>query len=462
MTSRSLTVLLATALCAACTCLDGGGGTGGGGEAGGGEGGGTGLDLDAGVHYGCSSETTLDEPLLNQVLAAADGPFPDGDSTVPIADGGCFRVQRTASGGALTHLALARYSGKLGYELVGTEVRFFEQPDLVPLDLRWSPGLTLKVDSDFDGFAEDQTTETLDATGLSKQENVRFSPSTKAVLRRSTMTRVNATTVHFKDERTVSGTLTTVADFDAAALQKQSGTCAFTGPLPNEPDQVVACPDEAAIRAQLLASLNQGITCMLGAGIDDVSRLINLRQQLSKVDITCFKNRGYAAAVDVSRPGGRIPLRYNADLGTCMMDFQLGTLFHELIHLIQGPHDSDLEHLLDQSMNVDAEQYAYLDRMRSCERLCFGTLKTRCACAVCFQTGACDQRCGRYNNCVKRVPNDAGMNVAVMSEAVAAVCQSDTSPGVGEVYKTMTECRSNCGAGSTCKSKSVSCDPNCQ
>lgn len=446
-----------------CACVDdGGGGTGGGGE-GGGEGGGGGSfpnPLDAGIHYACSSRRTFDEPMLDEVFAASERPLPDGTSEVAISTDPCFRVVRTQTAGALGRLALVRYSGQADFKIENGTIVFFEKPDLPVFDLRWSPNFTMKVDSNLDGFAENEASETYDAMGLVQQQEIRYSPSTRAVDYRSTLSRVSASLMHQKVERVVSGTLTTVRDHDVPAVQKQSGGCMFQPPQAGGD----ACADVAALRAQLKSVLDRGIKCMLNASVDDVARLLQLRAALATIDITCFRDTSTAAQVDISRPGGRIPLQVNTDLGTCSVAYQDGSLFHELMHLIHGGHDSNLEALLESpGSNVQNEQYAYMDRMRSCERLCFGTLKTKCACASCLETKACDERCDQYSSCIVREPNpDGGTPIAVMSEAVGAICQSNANPSMGAVFRTMAACMSACGAGSSCRSKSLSCDTSCK
>ena len=321
----------------------------------------------------------------------------------------------------------------------------------------------MKIDADFDGFVESEASETLDATGLVQQQYARYSKSTRAIEYRQTLARASPGVLRQKTEKLVSGALTPVRELEVRPVQKQAPGCMLTGPAKGMPDQIVTPCDTDAIKAQIKSALDQGIKCLLRGSVDDVTRLMQLRAMIDTFDVSCFRNQGYVASVDISRPNGRIPFNYNVDLPTCSAPYQAGTMFHELMHLITGGHDDALDALLESSTNVGPEQYTYTDRMRSCERLCFGTLTTRCACAACFDSKACDERCSSYGSCIKRTPNpDGGAAIAVMSEAVGAVCQSNADPTMGEIYQTMAACRSACGSGMSCNSKSLSCDPTCQ
>jgi hypothetical protein len=453
------TVLVITAaMYSSCSCLDAGSGGSGGGT--GGEGGGSDTPdfLDAGIHFQCANLNRFDQPLIDATASALQPPLADGTAEVGLEDAGCWRLTRTVSGGELTALDIKRFSGEGDFVIEGENLRIFEKPDYVLV--HWD-GTKLSIDADLDRFAEHETTLDVGTSGLVKLETVDYSPSTKLVRRRLTFTPSGtAGQMHNKDETLVGGALV-AREWDSAALQKQLGppTCMF-----QNVSEEVPCPDPQAIKQQLSDAILEGAKCMQGMDnplSDDFVKLMILRNQIaSRVDVHCTRQTAgnqYAAAVDTSRPGGRIPLYVNAELATCGTTYANSSLFHEFIHLITGGHD---DALLDRYFNMGMlleSEYTYFDRMRSCEAMCFGTkLKTRCACARCLRTTTCDPRCDSMGSCIQR-PSDGGM--AVMSEAVGAVCHS----GQGSLHKTMAACASACSGGAmSCESKSLSCDPTCQ
>ena len=133
----------------------------------------------------------------------------------------------------------------------------------------------------------------------------------------------------------------------------------------------------------------------------------------------------------------------------------VSTLFHELLHVTRGPHFDDEVYFNDLPQgSIGKLGYTYSDSLRSCEELCFGTIKTRCSCASCLQTKACDSRCSGYASCTVPKP-DGGYS---MSEAVGALCKTNPPSW----HATLAACQGSCSSPSSCKSMSVSCDPNCK
>ena len=105
---------------------------------------------------------------------------------------------------------------------------------------------------------------------------------------------------------------------------------------------------------------------------------------------------------------------------------------------------------------ISQEQLEAADPTYGCEGLCARPeTTTRCACARCLGTKACDARCNDLPSCVVWRPTPDGGSKAVMSEAVGALCQ-------GTWYRTMAACASGCAAKASCRSFSVSCDKRCQ
>ena len=81
-------------------------------------------------------------------------------------------------------------------------------------------GHLIRTDEDRDGFFEHETMERYDAQGLALQQETRFSPTTREVIYRRTLSRGPPGKMHHKEEKLVSGRLSTTAEFETDALQR--------------------------------------------------------------------------------------------------------------------------------------------------------------------------------------------------------------------------------------------------
>jgi hypothetical protein len=77
-------------------------------------------------------------------------------------------------------------------------------------------------------------------------------------------------------------------------------------------------------------------------------------------------------------------------------------LFHELLHVgLPSTHDKTLDKLLYE-MNppqISPERYRELDRVGSCERMCYGQFATKCECATCLGKKTCEGPCAGRPAC---------------------------------------------------------------
>src|SRR5450432_3574970 len=99
MTMRPVVVGAALIAVAACTSKSGSGGGSGGGTGGG----------DAVIHYACDKVTALDPGFGARMADAFALGFGDVTTETPVTEDGCFRVQLTSVGGALSALKVVRY-----------------------------------------------------------------------------------------------------------------------------------------------------------------------------------------------------------------------------------------------------------------------------------------------------------------------------------------------------------------
>jgi hypothetical protein len=307
-------------------------------------------------------------------------------------------------------------------------------------------------DLDGDGRMDAQVDELRSGGLLQSRTSTEFDDTTGSVVRRETMTVYDVDHMNFKVEELVSGVLTTVSDFDAPTLQKQVSSC--YGPAPPGDDDTVPCgKTDAQLRQLVHEALENFARCLDNYG----GRWTLSQFEVFLLDLTvyvrpikCFRDPTYYGHAQLANG----TLRLNNDMLTCEMEslnFVYSTIVHEMLHFSRGPHefDSPMGH-------YGPRAQAYSDPMYACEELCFGTLKTRCSCARCLRTKACDSRCRGLDTCRVDAPDGSPM----MSEAVGAYCEKNKT-----WYATMAACSAAdaCPKGkSGCKSYSVSCNPACQ
>lgn len=122
-------------------------------------------------------------------------------------------------------------------------------------------------------------------------------------------------------------------------------------------------------------------------------------------------------------------------------DFVASTMCHELMHFSAlGLHDPALEGNL---------RRGEMDPVYACEELCgfsgLGGGPTKCHCATCLETVACDPRCEPYREC---------------DPQMGAICPC---PARHFWYPTYTQCKTECPSGLSCfgYSECINLDRSC-
>jgi hypothetical protein len=424
------------------------------------------------AHTECLSQ----EPFsLATMVAKRLPPAAEGTSELPLTADGCVRLVRTVQGGQLRELAIRRWSGYIGFDpglfdggipdLTDVELKELEY---TYVDWKLAPDGSLEARFNLDG------TDTIDARlsesyaedRIARQEFTRFTRSSGEPVERRTLSAAGEAMVHYKVERAQSGPLTTVAEFDASRFQRQNIGCYSKAPM--APSDTVPCSDEfkQKVRDQLRMALERSVQCFEkyedGWSIEQFRIYLFQEMYGNDIEVECFQSDEYVGEMDVGSRGPK--LRINAEIFKCEQpDYIDATLFHEVMHRIRGPHDVNDNELDGRLNGFGARSNAYTDSIRGCEELCFGTIKTACSCAACFESDTCDSRCSELPGCIVRDP----MGNATMSEAVGALCR-DPANVPAEMKKstwhpTMMDCESSCAFGAAqCKSYSLSCDDNCQ
>lgn len=403
-------------------------------------------------HPDCASATPI---TAAELLAAPRRPaVADGVVDSPVDALGCTVIRDTYQGGRRVGLSLRQFGGYL--EVIDEPQMLFAEKETVFLEATFGADGSLHADLDLDGDGERDAAldEVRAARRLQTRTMTSYDDANGAVLRRETVRILDAAKQRFTVEALVAGALTTVSDFEASVVQNQTVACYGPRAPVGTPDTAPCGKTDAELRAMVHDALASYSSCLSSYGgtwqlaqlevflLDDI--------KTDEMSIECFRDPSYFGQADSASD----TLRLNADLlsGCEGTSFVNSTIVHEMLHFTRGPHEFD-----SPSGPYGPRAAAYSDPMRACEELCFGTLKTKCACARCLGTKACDARCSGLDTC--RVdPPDGG--AATMSEAVGAHCRSTNA-----WYPTMAQCSSAgaCPGGkSGCKSYSVSCDESCQ
>jgi hypothetical protein len=378
----------------------------------------------------------------------------DGVVESPLTANGCLVQRDRYVSSRRVGLSLVRY---LGYAVLldgGSPTTFNYGPaqrELMAVSLEANGSLNAKLDADGDGTLDGEIDEQRANGRLQKRTATVFDQANGDVKKRETLSLVNADTIHFKAEEVENGVLSTLREFDAPNRQKQKAGCYQPRPM-GASDTVPCSMTDEQLRARVRSALRRMSTCLTNLGakwsFDQLELFLLDDIKAGEMNIECFRDPTYAGEALSADD----TLRLNEDMLTCdTADFIDATLVHEMLHFTRGPHEFE-----NPSGNYGPRADTYSDTIRSCEALCFGTLKTRCSCAKCLRTKACDSRCSSFSTCVEK--NDAG--VAVTSEAVGALCK-----GANAWFSTMMACQAagGCSTGaSDCKSYSVSCDKSCQ
>lgn len=417
----------------------------------------------------------LGEPEEVDSSRLAEGEFPTEPSPgvtayeeVPVSPKGCIRAYQRIVDGKLVGQGLVMALGAVEFFTTPDgAVAFREHERFLSKEVLTDTSSRIEIDDDGDGFIESTMVSSYDDQGLIEQVITFFNPSTGEVEERRTLRRVDPKTIRWIEEKRVDGRLQVTRDQVGPSRMEQAAPIG-AGCLAEEEIPPGACTakEEQRIREMLKKMLEKGAECLAQgkkgprSGEKDRDLLAHLlRTRAQHLKLTCHEGKKALASIEGidSQPWGEQTVSMNSGHLRCGTDTQIqSTLFHEMLHITRGDHDGNNEAIKDaiKSGKAPRSTWWYTDSLRACEAFCFGELKNRCSCAACFQTLGCDESCNGQPSCHEQGA-DGGY---VMSDAVGAVCSSGPE-GKATWSATMASCRSGCGG--TCKSYSVSCNPNC-
>jgi hypothetical protein len=356
---------------------------------------------------------------------------------VPLSPKGCVELQRTLDGGTPTSQKLL---------VKGKQVMVLQSGGSV---------VTLDRDANADGFAE-SVTQFTPSTGV--RQDIRSDAATRQATRRTTLTpQADADTIQV-ESRDDTGAWVVEGGFTAGhdAAYESPGITTLQ-PATAGPSLIAAATCTAAqndyLRARLEHGYQTGMNCLDHNKATELGFELAFQLIVRDIEFTCaYKGagscRGHLDPQSYRDPSAPIRISVDWDCYTTTLSEyeQASVMFHELLHLILGPHDIG---------NKDYPRYSEMDRVTACERLCFGPGDlTACTCATCLQTTSCDDRCRILPQCEERL---------------GYRCPCKAGKNANKVFSTCSQCLSTCPSGlgcfgySTCKVEYVGCDkpPTC-
>jgi hypothetical protein len=390
---------------------------------------------------GKCTATCVDDPVTTASLDAARAALDAGANEVALSPNGCLRYRRAISGNLITYEEMWIAGGAQVLKWDHTETQSTGQQD-----------------ADLDGFFEWRTT-VQHGTLASDQsmEITEYSPATTQLTRRETYTRKDAL-IHVRwEEADASGTLLVVAEFDTTPEQAAGSDMLAlkNNQMPGiYPGNTCSPAETQAIKQKLDSCVLEGFNCMRDKGRPDVGYKM-LHLNISRTtNITCGSLNGDIAQIspwsvfaEFYRLDGDINITVDPDLWRdptkVSPEQQCLILWHEMLHLNFLAHNP---------ATVGTSRQFEIDPMFACAGLCFAGQKdrTKCACATCLKTNACDARCQSFECCE---PDMGGL------------CPC---PCRYQYYPKRSQCEAECPSGLccftfTCHSYDVSgpCNPRC-
>jgi hypothetical protein len=306
-------------------------------------------------------------------------------------------------------------------------------------------------DGDLDGFFEWREVVQHGPAGKVTTEVTEYSPTTQKPLRRETYTREGEVVHVVVQEADESGTLQTIAMFDAEEDEEASWVSRIVHRLIgwDRPWLAGCSPQQTAIlNERLKHGMGVGFECMRHNKAHDLMLDMMFHYVARDLVWNCVPRskpdscRARLARHSYYNPG--TPVEINVE--TCFFDegeySQSSILWHEMLHNHFGPH------------KIKPKGSAFFDnfdQVESCERMCFGPEPvTKCNCARCLRTNVCDERCKIYQDCT---PNQTGY-----------VCPCPKGPNKFRIFPTCSQCLAVCPSGLACfgYSKCIPVSVGCQ
>jgi len=349
--------------------------------------------------------------MTSETLVAAFAAAAAGATDIDLTPDACVRLVRTFEG-----------------DRIARQEVFFDSRRIVRWELTLT-GATGERDVEGDGAVDVRTVVVHDEAGV-VQSLVRTTDpgDSGSPTRRETYTRVDEETVHVVIEVASDGGALEVEDeFDVPDRQE-----AFVGP---EPGERPGCTEAEAEQIQSLIqqAVYRGWTCIKDQGLTDIAAEIAANLLSRDVVIECDSLPGGGCAqVDIldsifPSPTGDIGITVDPesffDPGSPCSSHRLEVLWHEILHTAFGAHNPILD--------VGDPRIADIDQTYACAAMCFRSDATKCQCAGCLRTLACDPRCSGYASC----------------DEEKAICLCLANPGF---YDSLAECQVGCPSGLAC------------
>lgn len=343
------------------------------------------------------------DPTWDALRAAAEAVAGGADETALTPDGTTWTYARTRTGGEVTGETL-RHAGVvvLQWSHAGTETQgAADQDEDGIFERRWhvvrtaaDAGTTIVTDD-----PEDDGTP----------------------VRRVTYT-VAGTALGVVIEADLGSGLEEVDTFSTTTIQTNAG--------PGVVAQAADCTagQQQQLEAQFMQAWEQGKKCFRDLGLDETLNFLIWKLGTDGIRIQCGELSGdNCAEIDISDSllFGALPVNVGVTIDPnnffnspiCLAN-QLNVLWHEVLHVAHGPHAPGFTATND-------ETYA-------CTALCFNTTgrpnapaATKCQCATCLDTDACDPRCAAYADC--------GQDCSLAVTIDQAVCETTACGPCGPV-----------------------------
>lgn len=367
----------------------------------------------------CTSQDAITAGSLEAARLALEA----GADEVSLSPAGCVRYSRVTSGAMVVHEELTASDWTME---------------------TWSHTITQSHglrDADMDGFFEWRSY--VEHAALPGDQRViisMYSPETTYLARREIYQRLDAETMRVLWEEDAGEGLALVADFQASTTDRYTATLPGTSTFAGRRAPVAdACSDENLdlIRQRLAEAIQQGIECMNKYGRPDLAVKLAHNYATRRFIIGCSSCTDQAQINIWPDPTMPVILTVCDEFFKGDANWQRSTLFHEMEHLSEPPHDPTIE---DQAGDKNWE----VDPIYACESMCFNSAATKCSCATCLRSTKCNPRCASLAEC---------------DPELGAQC---LCPSRRKWYNSFGECAVACPSGlacfgSTCKNYDVSC-----
>jgi len=371
----------------------------------------------------CSSQDAITSSSLETARTALEA----GATAVSLSPAGCVTYSRIMSGTMVTHEELT---------VSDWTMEIWDHTANESLGMR---------DADLDGFFEwrstvDRGPSVTDGFIITSI----YSPTTTYQVRRETYERLSEEIMDVLWEEDTGDGFIAVGDFETSATDSYSQTLpssftlAQSEPLDQATSAGACSSDQLNLILQRMAEgVQQGISCMYGHGRPDLAAKIAHNYATRKFLISCESCPAQAQITVWPDPTMPVVLTLCEGFFNGDANWQRSTLFHELEHLSEPPHDPTIE---DQAGDAVWE----VDPVYACESMCFNPTATKCSCATCLKAKACDSRCSTLKAC---------------NPQMGAKC---LCPDRKKWYDTFAQCAVDCPSGiscwwATCKNYDVSC-----